>query len=216
MYKSNNNYRSINKFGSNFHSEVDNPITYCLNDTLDKGFLHGGNAYIYGQSSKPCQQFWGEYCAQQWDGLCETASKNTNMFFPNNTFVGNINNRPYNLKGLTAGDYIVRNTASNKYLISMGNCTPQYQPFDPTVANSPMIRSWVSNTGQNNCIPVYAVDPSKINDDIVMNKILSKPQIALDMLVNIYNTHKRMYGSVDNLQGTRLYDFFANNPQFFN
>lgn len=209
-----NNYRSIKNFGHDFYSEVSSPTTYCLNDTVSQKFLHGGNSYIYGQNSQFCQRFWGEYCAQNWDGLCEVASKNTNMYFPNNSTFGNPSDRPYNYKGLTAGETVIRNTAANKYLVAMGNCVPKYEPFDPTVADSPMIKTWVSATGQNNCVPVYAVDPKTIDDDIVMDKVLNKPTIALDILINIYNTHRRL-GTHEQLKETKLGKFFANNPSIF-
>lgn len=210
-----NNYRSINNFGQNFYSEVSNPITYCLNDTLSQKFLHGGNSTIYGQNSQFCQRFWGEYCSQEWDDLCEVASKNTNNTFPDNTIFGNINNRTYNYKGLNAGEVIIRNTAANKYLVSMGNCVPKYEPFDPTVADSPMIKKWVSETGQNDCIPIYAVNHKTIDNDVVMDKLLTNPKVGLDILINIHNNHRRMYGDTGHLTQTKLGKFFLSNPKIF-
>lgn len=210
-----NNYRQIDSVGQDFYSEVSNPATYCLNDTLSQKFLHGGNSYIYGQNSQFCQRFWGEYCSQEWDGLCEVASKNTNSTFPNNSIFGNISDRPYNYKGLNSGETIIRNTAANKYLVAMGGCVPKYEPFDPTVANSPMIKRWVSSTGQNNCVPMYAVDPKVIDSDVVMDKVLNKPTIALDILINIHNTHKNFLGTHEELKPTKLGKFFANNPHLF-
>jgi len=210
-----NNYRNINQFGKSLYSEVSSPTTYCLNDTLSQRFLHGGNSTIYGQNSQFCQRFWGEYCAQEWDDLCEVASKNTNNTFPNSTTFGNINNRTYNYKGLSSGDMVIRNTAANKYLVAMGDCVPKYEPFDPTVADSPMIKYWVSGSGQNACVPVYDVNPVDIDNDVVMDKILANPKIALDILINIFNTHKREYGSVDDLKDTKLGRFFAYNPNIF-
>ena len=210
-----NNYRNINKFGENMHSEMSSPTTYCLNDTLSKNFLHGGNSYVYGQNSKFCQRFWGEYCSQEWDGLCEVASQNKNNTFPDNTIYSNVNDRPYNYKGLSAGDVVIRNTAANKYLISMGNCYPKYEPFDPTVADSPMVKRWVSHTGQNNCVPIYGVNPHTVDNEVVMDKLLANPKIGLDILINIHNTHKRMYGSTAHLKETKLGKFFASNPKIF-
>lgn len=209
-----NNYRSISSFGNSLATSSSNPLTYSINDTLSQRFLHGGNSYKYGQNSEPSQAFLGQYCSEGWDGACEVASKNTNQYFPNNTTFGNIDDRPYYFKGLTSGENVIRNTAANKYLIAMGNCVPKFEPFDPTVAASPMIKKWVSETGYNNCVPVYAVDPSVIDDDVVMDKILAKPQIALDILINIYNNHKRI-GMLDELKDTKVGKYFANNPGIF-
>lgn len=208
------NYRSINKFGQNFKSDASNPLTYSINDTISQKFTHGGNSAIYGQNSKPAQAFLGEYCSQHWDGACEIASQNTNKFFPNNVIFGNIDDRPYNFKGLTSGENVIRNTAANKYLVSMGNCFPKFEPFDPLVADSPMIKTWVSGTGVNDCIPVYNVNKDMIDSDVVMDKILAKPTIALDILINIYNTRKRLK-TLGELAGTKLGNFFMSNPKIF-
>jgi hypothetical protein len=212
------NYRNINNFGNTpsnkFSSSVSNPLTYCINDTMSKGFLHGGNAYKYGQNSKECQAFLSDYCAQGWDGVCEFASKNNRKYDPNNLANANISGNIYNFEGLTSGDVLIRNTAAKKYLISLGNCIPRYEPFDPTVADSPMIQYWDSGEGQNNCIPLYAVDPKVIDDDIVMNKLLEKPTLAIDILINIYNNMKRM-GMLDELNNTKIGKYFVSNPQIF-
>jgi hypothetical protein len=125
--------------------------------------------------------------------------------------MGNI----YNFKGLTNGDVLIRNTAAKKYIVSLGNCIPRYEPFDPTVANSPMISYWDSGEGQNNCIPLYAVDPKNVDNDIVMDKILAKPTIAIDILINIYNNMKAS-GLLIELKNTKLGNYYRSNPQIFN
>ena len=53
------------------YAPTDSPLTYCLNDTMDRGFLHGGHADTFGQHSRNCQLFMSEYCAEQWDEICE-------------------------------------------------------------------------------------------------------------------------------------------------
>jgi len=213
-----NSYRNINKFGTKVNdSEVISPLTYCINDTADRMFLHGGNSVIYGQNSKPCQSFLSEYCAQNWDDACEYASNNKEMYFPNDLVTSNIDGFTYSPGRMSAGDILIRNTATEKYLVSMGNCMPKYEPFDPTVANSPMIKYWIPNEyGANgNCIPIYSVNPKTIDNDIVMNKILAKPNIALDILINIYNNFKRN-NALNELQNTNLGKFFMMNSNVFN
>ena len=208
-------YRSIIDVGQNYKSEVDNPLTYSINNTISQKFLHGGNSAIYGQNSRPAQAFLSEYCSQHWDGACELASQNKNDFFPKTLKYGNFNDRPYNFKGLTAGETLIRNAACKKYLVGMGNCKPKYEPFDPLVADSPMIAHWYSDTGTNDCVPMYNVNHEEVENDHVMHKLLDKPNIALDVLINIHNNQKRMYGSTQHMKETRLGKFFKENPNIF-
>jgi hypothetical protein len=206
-----NIYRSINSFGPSTTSDSTNPLTYCLNDNIDQRFLHGGNSDMYGQNSRPCQAFLSDYCAEHWDDFCEVASKNNTTSYPNNMGSCSSNNLAN-----TAGDVLVRNTAAKKYLVAMGNCIQKFEPFDPTVADSPMISYWVPDCYNYtySCSPLYAVDPKTIDDDIVMNKVLSKPYIAIDILANIFNTMS-MKGTISQLKGTKLGKFFDENLSYF-
>ena len=208
------NYSSISDFGSNAYSPINNPLTYCVNNTMDQRFLHGGHSDILGQHSRPCQLFMSEYCADKWYAFCEIASHNKSKSYPNNiencTDSGNISYRD-----ITAGDTLIYNTASRKYLVKMLNAYKKYEPFDPTVPTSPMISYWVSNNCSNaiSGVSEYAVDPDKIDDDIVMDKILMNPIIAMNILINIYNTMKR-YGTLSKLKTTKLGRFYNTHPYF--
>lgn len=207
-----NIYRSINSFGPTETSESNNPLTYCVNNTIDQRFLHGGNSDIYGQHSKPCQAYLSDYCAAQWDGFCEYAANNNSISYPNNL---DPCGSDVPCKGLNAGEVLIRNTASKKYLAEMGgDCIQKFEPFDPTVANSPMISYWMPGCNSySSCVPVYRVDPKTIDSDIVMDKILHKPIIALDILINIFNTMTRE-GTIVQLKGTKLGKFYAENSYF--
>jgi len=116
---------------------------------------------------------------------------------------------------MTAGDVLIANTAARKYLTQMGGpCTLKWQPFDPTVAASPMISMWgggCNSQGNGGCVPVYEVDPKKIDNDPVMQKILARPSIAWSILVNIYNTAVRK-GTLKDLQGTNIHRLFMRKP----
>ena len=111
--------------------------------------------------------------------------------------------------GMTEGQILLKNTAMKKYLVAMsGNCQLKYEPFDPLTASSPMVTYWDSECqAKGACVPMYAVDPSKIDNDRVMNLILKDPKIAIGILLNIYNTAVRK-GSINTLKGTKLYNFF--------
>lgn len=207
-------YKNIQNFANNLISDDTNPAYLCVNDTLSQKFLNGTNPVITGQTSKQCQMYMSDYCSQNFDSICELASQNTNMTYPNELVFGSINGRPYNLKGLTSGEILIRNTACKKYLVAMGNCKPKLIPFDPTVASSPLVMSWDNSSGENNCNPQFMVKPEDIDNDIVMNKLIQKPTIALDLLINIYNNHKRV-GTLNKLDNTNLGKFFNLYPDIF-
>jgi hypothetical protein len=77
-----------------------------------------------------------------------------------------------------------------------------------------MVMSWTDDTGLNDCNPQFMVKPEEIDNDIVMNKLIQKPSIALDLLINIYNNHKRV-GTLDKLDNTNLGKFFKLYPDIF-
>ena len=206
----NNSYRNISSFGSNAYAPVNNPLTYCLGNSMDQRFLHGSSSDTMGHHSRSCQMFLSDYCANKWDKFCELASKDTTRHLPDNIE----SNCRTNIH-MTAGEALIQNTARKKYLIEMGNCVKKFEPFDPNVATSPMVSYWApsNSSGVGSCVPIYEVDPETIDEDIVMNKILVRPVIAIDVLINIYNTMKRK-GTLEKLKGTKLGMFYDSNPYF--
>ena len=211
------NYASISSFGSNAQSEVNNPLTYCINNNMDQRFLHGSHSDTYGQNSRSCQLFLADYCANKWDGFCEVASKNTTAWVPNNITGACSSNGAVACKGLNLGETLIRNTAARKYLFKMLGAKKVFEPFDPTVPNSPMISYYQSSSSASMSaspiVPIYVVNPKTIDTDIVMNKILAKPSIASDILINIYNSMKR-FDTLKELKGTKLGLFFSIMPFF--
>ena len=198
-------YAVIKSIGCN--SYMSNPLSYCIGDNMGQNFLHGSNSDIYGQYSRPCQQFMAEYCTENWDKFCEALSMDTTHTQPE---MGNsqfCNNGGFNL---TSGEQTIRNTALWKYLYQMYNGVLKAEPFDPLTANSPLIHSWESSDcGQ--MVPVYIVDPLTIDQDPVMDKLLARPYIAPDVLQNIYNTMLRQ-GTLSQLENTKLGQFYARFP----
>lgn len=212
-----NSYKQITQFGSNEYQSINNPLSYCIDNTLDQRFLHGGSADTYGQHSKACQAFLSDYCAEKWDDFCDLAASNMSINqYPNN-LQDSISLSDTVSLGLTAGEILIHNTAAKKYLVEMIGCVKKYEPFDPTVGSSPMISYWVKDSCPQNgsCVPVYEVDPTKIDNDVVMDKILARPIIALNILINIYNTMKRK-NTLSQLKGTKLGNFYSTNPYFVN
>lgn len=208
---SNSSYKYLGNFGNDNKSNVNNPLTYCMYDSLDSRFMHGGHSDTYGPYSRPCQLYMAQYCAEKWDDFCELASRDVNASFPDSGHHYNEMNA-LATRDLTAGEILIYNTATRKYLVKMNGGDKKFEPFDPTVPTSPMISYWIPKTNQS-IVPEYAVDPKTIDQDVVMNKILDKPSIAVTLLVNIYNTMKRN-GTLHQLRGTRLGGFYNNTPYF--
>jgi hypothetical protein len=196
-------YKTISDFGN--ISAVNNPINYLLSDSIDNSFNNGSiSQTVSGPYSKNGQAFMAQYCSTNFDGVCEYVSKDKSIIYPNTLGLGPKQMSP----NISAGDFLVANTARRKYLVAMGGdlCILKVENFDPTVASSPLVQYWEEKNA-NDCIPVYKVDPSKIDDDIVMNKILANPIIAIDVLINIYNTAINL-NKLNELKNTKLYNFF--------
>lgn len=176
------------------------PLTYCIGRDISQPFNHGGYAQTFGQNSKQCQAYLADRCARKWDGVCEIAAA------PRTNEEYKIRANPIG-KGapqLNSADILLVNTAERKYLVHMSNCEQVTEPFDPLVIGSPMITTWRGMY----CKPMYAVDPAKIDSDPVMDKILQRPWIAANVLINIKNTMMRN-GNFGRLAGTKLGKFYG-------
>ena len=199
------NYISISNFGSiKRNLPINEPITYCSADAMESGFLHGGIGMLLNKDSKECKLYMSDYCSKDWNSICENNSQNTELYVHNLKCDEN-DNTPR----LTKGDVLVRDTAERKYLIGFSDkCRIVSTNFDPTVSNSPSI-SWITHDGGNDmsCYKKYSVKPQNLDNDNVMNKILEKPWIAINILISIYKTMKKN-NTYYTLQGTKLYNFF--------
>ena len=221
-----NKYTTISNFGKKQKNDVvNNPLTYCINNTYDRQFNHGETVINQeGQHCENCQLFLSDYCAQGWDNFCELASKNKDTRWPNQMELQQNEAILTEIYGLSAGETLIRNTASRKYLVDLINGEKIFEPFDPNVANSPLISKWIHSTCDKNngyynindgkMTPVYSVNPFIIDEDIVMDKILMNPKIAIDILLNIYITMKRK-NELIYLNNTKLGNFFLNNRYMF-
>jgi hypothetical protein len=217
---SSSKYATISSFGPTINESQSNIFSYCAVSDLESGFAHGsigGSSGLLGPSSRQCQIGAAQACAADFNGVCRVMAADQETGIPNN--VKNSNLKYYS--NPTKGETFIRNVAAEKYLKKMSsNCNRVYEPLDPTVAGSPLISTWVpsgttcqsSNWNAPMCVPEYAVDPDKIDDDPVMNEILGKPWIALDILINIYNISKNN-NTLESLSKTKLYKLFSN-PYF--
>jgi hypothetical protein len=211
-------YAKIINFGASAqNSSQHDPITYCALSGLESGFYHtiGGGNQLLGPKSSQCQTYAAQYCAANWDGVCEYLSRDNSIRFPNTNELSY--NMMFNSSGLgngqTQGQILIRNAASEKYIVAMSdNCYRELQPFDPLVPNSVLVGKWkAKNNAQNYvCTPLYDIKAEGIDEDPIMNKLLQQPWIAMDILGGIYKTRLRN-GTLDELKGTKLLTFFEEN-----
>lgn len=200
------NYVRISNFGKKRKLDSTNdPLTYCLLPGFENGFLHGGiGPNKLNAKSKECQGFMASYCATEWNDKCDMIADNKEIYAgkPESVSCDNI----MKFVPLTRGDVLVRDTAARKYLKSMSdNCAIRYKPFDPTVSESPMVSEWDAVCLGGSCKPIYEVG-AEIDSDPVMNRILTKPYIALDILLNIKENMTKS-GTIDSISKTKLYDY---------
>lgn len=198
-------YTLLSNFGRNVYNISENPLNHCLLSPLDSAFINGsGSNRVSGMNSHHCQAFMSDYCANNWNNTCEILSESTQQNTVNSLSIYSLdmlNPLKNHNNELTSGDILLLNVAYKKYLKN-GSCNIKHEPFDSMVVNSPLISLW-----DKHCIPVFEVDPKIIDEDPVMNKLLLKPLVGLNILVNIYNTAIRK-NTIDSLRGTKLYTFF--------
>lgn len=202
-------YQKLVTFGSSLVNNLpiynNDPMTLCLGTDINQPFNHGSNGAIYGQNSPECQIYLSQRCAKNWDGLCEYAVDDR-LNPPEYAIRADTLGQGMNgIIGLSPSDILVRNTAMEKYRISMNggqNCRLKTEQFDPINPSSPYMSYYVGD-----CVPEFAVDPTNIDSDPVMNKLLDNPKIGMQILKNIYNTMRRK-GTLSALKGTRLGNFY--------
>ncbi len=203
-----NKYSNIKTFGPSTSSPND-PLTMCLASTMDRRFQHGSApGELTGPRSAKCQHYMSERCAGKWDGFCEYFYKEHGKGgqWPNNQTWPNTIPRAWEQKAgvaqdLSMGDQLLRNTAEKRFCKYVG-CKAIQEPFDPTNPDSPNITYYVGPDGsQSTCFPICSVDPSNIDNDPVMNRMLDNPNASAGTLINVCNSSKN---NNVNLSGTRL------------
>lgn len=189
-------YVSINDFGSD--DVTQNPLIICTGSGLDSGFNNDLGGGLLRPDGEQCHMFLGRYCSDKWDSVCDVISNDKTPAYDRHRGLAS-----------TRGDNLLRETANEKYTVEMSdNCRIKYVPFDPTTAGSPLIAQWKVDTSNKSCqltecVRRMEVDPSVIDNDPLMNKLLDRPWIWSEGFVNIYKNMKRQ-GKLQTLNGTRI------------
>jgi hypothetical protein len=200
-----NGYSQISNFGNHQPpcAGSNDPLTYCLQDSMDVSFQHGSTGQHYGPRSKKCQLYMAQRCAENWDGFCEYfyQEHGRNGTWPNNQLWPNMGQSSSGLAMpmMTTGEQLLQNTAERKYCTYGPNCVKRSEPFDPMIPNSPQL--FYYDSPESSCTPICRVNPAEIENDPVMNHLIVNPEIAPNTLINICNTSAR---EGTNLSGTRI------------
>jgi len=201
-------YSSISNFGKTSCKITPNsdPLTYCLVNTLDSKFQHGGQANALGPQSRKCQNFMAQRCANNWDGFCEYYYRHHGP--GSDTWP---NTKPWpntSLNGVTSslsiGEQLLQNAARLRFC-DLGGCAVKQEKFDPIDPNSPYIPTNIAmglDCTESKCFPrCVKIDPKTIDDDPVMIRMLENPKVCADTLVNICNN------AGSSLRGTKIGQF---------
>lgn len=213
-------YRQLSDFAPDIQNDYSaDPLFYCSTDTMDSQFLHGSQGRINGRYSLHCSQFLAARCAENWDQVCEAMSKDSETRYP--SLATSLTLYGKDQCGLTYGEALVRDSAYKKYKVQSVNCNLMCEPFDPTVANSPLVcfeQKTACSGGPTSgdfcsgdveggqCFSMFMISKEQakvLDNDPIMNKILAKPKIASELLEKIYNTMSDN-GTLYLLRGTKL------------
>lgn len=161
-----------------------------------------------------------EYCAQSdFDNFCQVAMElNTYDYYPNNVAIDSLSNNFCNLYFKykpTNGQMTLRNACERKFL-EYPAVMRTYQPFDYTVANSPLVpmyQSMIENVGK----PVLKNldDPQVIDSSELVKKMVEFPITCFDVLLRIYAAYFIFHDPHVRLENTILLDFFHKNQKLF-
>jgi hypothetical protein len=181
------------------HLPVQSPLYQVFNSEGTSSFSHGYDAVDISKSSKTYRNYISDQCSQQWSDVCQVVFNEKAQ--PFSYYKGDYEAIEYN--NLTSGDLILRSTAEKKYIHMVDSkCEIEITKFNNQVPGSP----YTSNFS-NNCKKIYYVDPSNVDHDPVMNNLLQKPIVAMDVLKSIYETAKSK-NTLNKFKGTKLGAFF--------
>jgi len=210
-------YSKFGQFGERMNSQIENdtnaanPLTYCLFPSLNSQFFHGSSSsnQLYSNMNTSCTNFMAQRCSLLWDDYCEAYYQiNTDNYWPNMAVIDQIAyqnaNQFFGIRP-TMGQNLLRNTCYYKY-INTDDLKYTVEPFDPTVANSPLIKVFNEYVSRYSKIQ-HLSDPSLIQKDTLVPKMLENFNICIDVIGRIYLAYLQREPNV-NLKGTLFESFF--------
>jgi len=184
--KSNYNpYIKLSNFGHINPVLKTDAVAYSIYDDIDAYFDIGPTAKQFGPSSEKSHLYMAERCAKNWDGACELMSRNEQKALSN---VGGINSSTFYIRpppsDLTIGDVLVDNAGVQRFC-DLSSCSFTQESFNPVDPDSPMIKKYGAMDCGKKCNPV-CMPPNDPDKDVLLNKVLDRPDKHVDLLVNMY------------------------------
>lgn len=194
-------YTKFLQFGKAMNQNVtnpldqSNPLTYCLIPTFNAQFLHGSTStnLLYTPNGPGCMNYMSERCSIVYDGYCRAYKDlNTDTVWPN---MGCIDNLSFNLAKMfqkintTSGQNMIRNAAERRFIVYPG-VVATAEPFDPNVANSPIVTKYI-NTYKPGPVGFKNLnDPANVDSDPLIYEMCQNWTACLDVLTKIYKGWK--------------------------
>lgn len=200
-------YPTFSEFGSAMNKNVfnpmdqSNPLTYAIVPSFNTVFLHGSSSsnLLKTPYSPGSSNFMAERCSIVYDGFCEGYKiQNTDTYWANTAAIDNLTMniaKNYLKVKVTVGQSMIRNAAERRFL-TYSNVTQYMEPFDPNVANSPLVTRY-SQTYNIGRIGYKNLDnPAAIDNDQLMMAVCENWPACFDVLTKIYIGYKNKDPSI--------------------
>lgn len=186
-------YSTISNLGKsvNYHTEQDNPLTYCLAPKFESQWIHGSTTTnkLMTPQCEPCQLYMSERCANEWDDACEMyVANNQDTAWPNMGAIDYVSQRNANYylqHTPTTGEHMIRNSIEKRFFIYPSS-SMIHVPFDPNMASSPYYTK-ISTESQT---PTWMLNPQMMgtlhNDDKYTRLMLENPKTCFDLLARFH------------------------------
>ena len=210
-------YSKFIDFGKQINPQIQNdtnaanPLTYCITPSLNSQFFHGSSSsnQLYSTMNTSCTNFMAQRCSTQWDDYCDAYLQiNTDNYWPNMAVIDRLAyqnaNQFFQIRP-TVGQNLLRNACYYKY-IDTSDLSSSIEPFDPTVANSPLIKIFQEYVSRYSTV-IHLSDPEEIRKDTLIPKMLSHYPICMDVIGRIYLAFLRKEKGV-HIENTPFQSFF--------
>lgn len=178
-------YVQLSKFGTKLNPILTvDPVSSSIYKDPDSSFDIGDSAYLFGPATTSSQLYMAEKCSKNWDGACEFLSRNSDSTKCNSGRISSpLFPTVYAPGKLTIGDFLVENAGVRRFC-DLSSCAMNQEPYDYNNPDSVWVTSY-GCCGENQCIPV-CMPPDNPDNDLLLNKVLDKPDLHIDLLINMY------------------------------